>query len=77
MFLWMLGVDTYLFVQTLPVHPFACSSIFCFSLDSCCVDRLTGLLRKAYLAKMMFLRGRLMLILLCEQVRMRWGGRCV
>ena len=43
----MLGVDTYLLVQTLPVHPFACSSTFCFSLDSCCVVRLTGLWRKA------------------------------
>ena len=43
----MLGVDTYLFVQTLPIHPFACSSTFCFSLDSCCVVRLTGLWRKA------------------------------
>lgn len=43
----MLGVDTYLLVQTLPVHPFACSSTFCFSLDSCCVARLTGLWRKA------------------------------
>lgn len=42
----MLGVDTYLFVQTLPIHPFACSSTFCFSLDSCCVVRLTGLWRK-------------------------------
>ena len=43
----MLGVDTYLLVQTLPIHPFACSSVFCFSLYSCCVVRLTGLWRKA------------------------------
>ena len=43
----MLGVDTYLLGQTLPIHPFACSSTFCFSLDSCCVVRLTGLWRKA------------------------------
>lgn len=42
----MLGVDTYLLVQTLPIHPFACSSTFCFSLDSCCIVRLAGLWRK-------------------------------
>ena len=43
----MLGVETYLLGQTSPIHPFACSSTFCFSLDSCCVVRLTGLWRKA------------------------------
>ena len=43
----MLGVETHLLVQTLSIHPFACSSTFCFSLDSCCVVRLTGLWRKA------------------------------
>lgn len=36
-----------LLVQTLPIHPFACSSTFCFSLDSCRVVRLTSLCRKA------------------------------